>query len=94
MSFLWLQHGQEGGDCLENKQYEEEAMGQVLKGLINPESTLAMFSSIWNLKQKSLMAIFVFQEEITCWQHSVSELEGARMIGRRCDKETMLIMMV
>lgn len=42
---------------LSRKQYEEETMGQVLKGLINPVRTLAIFSSIGDLKQ-SVMAIF------------------------------------
>ena len=47
-----------GGRGLPREQYKEEATGQVLKGLINPVSTLAILGSLGNWKQESVMAIF------------------------------------
>lgn len=52
-----------GGRGLPREQYKEEATGQVLKGLINPVSTLAILGSLGNWKQESVMAIFWFQKD-------------------------------
>lgn len=66
-------------------------MGQVPEGLINPVSTLEIFSNIRDLKQCHDHILISGRAR---WHHSVSELGKAKTVGRICGKESILIMMV